>query len=107
MSADEKITFKLSFNSVLPRIAGHDAMTIGQRIFVRGPRISAGLLAHEYAHVRQYRELGMIRFLIRYYGGLIRHGYKNHPMEHEAHEWADKNVARFQAYEAAPKRANA
>src|SRR5438477_13178318 len=99
--SDEDINFKLSFNSVLPRIAGHDAMTIGQRIFVRGTRISAGLLAHEYGHVRQYRELGMPPFFFKYFLGLARYGYKNHPMEHDANNFASANIGRFQAYEVA------
>jgi hypothetical protein len=42
------------------------------------------LIRHELAHVEQYDRLGTARFFFRYFALLIRHGYKNHPMEIEA-----------------------
>ena len=62
---------------ILPRHA--DGMTIGRWIFLTDDRSRAGdrtLLAHELVHVRQYAELGYLRFSWRYLRdyarGLIR-----------------------------------
>lgn len=58
---------------------GAAAITIGPLVSVR--RRSAGsarLLTHEAEHVRQFRELGLVRFLIAYLGdylGLRRRGW--------------------------------
>lgn len=77
------------------------AITLGRRIYV-SPRVAeAGverlnrLLRHELAHVRQVRELGLMRFLFRYmrdYIRLRRSGLTSHlaysaiPFEVEARE---------------------
>ena len=48
---------------------GSSGMTLGRLILVRNDGIRDGtrkLLAHELVHVRQYDELGMVRFLMRY-----------------------------------------
>lgn len=48
---------------------GVAAMTLGRWILVRrGHERDRGLIAHELVHVRQWRELGAIRFLARYLG---------------------------------------
>lgn len=55
---------------VLPR--GADGMTIGRWIFLKDDRDHAGdraLLAHELVHVRQYAEVGYVRFSLRYLAG--------------------------------------
>jgi len=53
-----------------PGVAG---MTLGRWILLRrGHEHDRGLLAHELVHVRQWRELGPIRFLWRYLGAYVR-----------------------------------
>ena len=56
---------------------------------------SARLLRHELVHVRQWRELGVVRFLVRYVGSYLRWrlrgyghwaAYRRIPLEVEA-EW--------------------
>lgn len=48
---------------------GASGMTIGRFVFLRSDLDRSGereLLAHELVHVRQYAELGVVRFLFRY-----------------------------------------
>jgi len=53
-----------------PGIAG---MTLGRWILVRrGHEHDGALIAHELVHVRQWRELGPVRFLSRYLGAYAR-----------------------------------
>jgi hypothetical protein len=53
-----------------PGVAG---MTLGRWVLVRrGHEHDDGLLAHELVHVRQWRELGALRFLWRYLGAYGR-----------------------------------
>ena len=53
-----------------PRVAG---MTVGHWVLLRrGHEHDLGLLAHELVHVRQWRELGAVRFLWRYLGSYAR-----------------------------------
>ncbi|MGI8796179.1 MAG: hypothetical protein ACR2IR_06325 [Acidimicrobiia bacterium] len=53
-----------------PGIAG---MTLGRWILLRrGHEHDGDLLGHELVHVRQWRELGPIRFLRRYLGAYVR-----------------------------------
>jgi hypothetical protein len=53
-----------------PGIAG---MTVGRWILLRrGHEHDDGLIAHELVHVRQWRELGAVRFLTRYLGAYAR-----------------------------------
>ena len=53
-----------------PGVAG---MTLGRWILLRrGHERDAGLVAHELVHVRQWRELGVLRFLWRYLGAYFR-----------------------------------
>jgi hypothetical protein len=40
---------------------------------------------HEWVHVQQARRLGVARFWWSYVVGLLRHGYRAHPMELEAY----------------------
>ena len=42
------------------------------------------LIQHEQAHWRQWQRLGTIRFYAAYLWGLVRYGYRDHPMEIEA-----------------------
>ena len=74
-----------------PGIAG---MTLGRWILLRrGHEHDRDLIAHELVHVRQWRELGAVRFLVRYlgaYAGGRRRGlglqaaYEAIPLEAEA-----------------------
>jgi hypothetical protein len=81
-------------------------MTIGRFVFLRGDRIqdrSTTLLAHELVHVRQFAELGVMKFLIAYLGSYVKNLYslRNHraaylaiPLEvearREAARWAQQ-----------------
>jgi len=47
---------------------------------------SQRLIRHEQAHWRQWQRMGTVRFYATYAWGLVRHGYRNHPMEIEARE---------------------
>jgi len=47
----------------------------------RGVRLTPGLLAHELAHVLQWRSFGVLGFVIRYARHLTRHGYEHNPLE--------------------------
>jgi hypothetical protein len=73
---------------------GVAAMSWGRWILVRrGHEHDRSLLAHELVHVRQWRELGAVRFLWRYVGAYLRgrrRGLRHHeaylaiPLEREA-----------------------
>jgi hypothetical protein len=74
-----------------PGIAG---MTLGRWILVRrGPEHDRDLIAHELVHVRQWRELGAVHFLVRYLGAYAQSRW--HGLGHQA------------AYEAIPLEAEA
>jgi hypothetical protein len=85
----------------VPRLTpGVAAMTLGPMILLRRDhRDDTALLAHELVHVRQWRELGVPRFLWRYLGsyargraaGLSHQGaYEAIPLEVEARELAGR-----------------
>jgi hypothetical protein len=58
------------------------AQTWWNVILVRqGVRLTKGLLAHELAHVLQWRCLGVFGFVCRYARNHIGHGYKQNPLE--------------------------
>ena len=71
-----------------------EAITLGRTIFVREHASDhQGLMAHELVHVRQYKELGAVRFLARYLGSYLRFrlngyghmaAYRRIPLEVEA-----------------------
>jgi hypothetical protein len=42
------------------------------------------LIQHERQHWRQYQRMGLLRYYVTYLWGLVRYGYRNHPMELEA-----------------------
>jgi hypothetical protein len=69
------------FARVLTSVAGSSAIVFGRRIFLAASAASTRgadapatveLLAHELAHVRQYRRYGMAAFLGRYVGEYLR-----------------------------------
>ncbi|MFZ2087912.1 MAG: hypothetical protein WAU47_05000 [Desulfobaccales bacterium] len=47
----------------------------------RGVGLSKRLLAHELAHVLQWRSLGVWGFVGQYARHLLRHGYEKNPLE--------------------------
>lgn len=61
------------------------AVTLGRTIVVNPRvRLSARLLAHELAHVRQWR--ADLLFPLRYTLATLRHGYRDNPYEVEARQ---------------------
>jgi hypothetical protein len=61
------------------------AQTWRQVVLVRrGVRLTKRLLAHELAHVLQWRTLGVWGFLSQYARHLLRYGYEKNPLEIEA-----------------------
>jgi len=50
----------------------------------RGVPLTEALLAHELAHVDQWRRLGALAFVWRYCLDFYRYGYAAHPLEEEA-----------------------
>ena len=58
---------------------GASATTIGSTVFVRrGVTMSPRLRRHEYEHVRQFHELGRVRFLVRYVAEYLRWRLRGH-----------------------------
>jgi hypothetical protein len=59
---------------------GADAITLGSLVIVRRRAAgSRGLLAHEFVHVRQWRELGVFGFLRRYLAAYLRWRLAGYP----------------------------
>ncbi len=84
--------------TVVPWLPAH-GMTIGRFVFLKRSHADRpGLLAHELVHVRQYRELGYLRFsaryLVAYARNLVRFrfrhdaAYRAIPFESEAYRMA-------------------
>ncbi|HEX3582098.1 MAG TPA: DUF4157 domain-containing protein [Thermoanaerobaculia bacterium] len=72
---------------------GVAAITLGRRIWIRPGEESETLLSHELTHVRQMRDLGVLRFGWRYLGEYVRNrlagmrpddAYRNISFEREA-----------------------
>jgi hypothetical protein len=58
------------------------AQTWGNVVLVRrGVRLTKQLLAHELAHVLQWRAFGVCGFVCRYARHLVAQGYERHPLE--------------------------
>jgi hypothetical protein len=51
----------------------------------RGVRLTESLLAHELAHVLQWRVLGVFGFICEYARHFLWQGYEGHPLEKVAH----------------------
>jgi hypothetical protein len=70
------------------------AITLGRLVSVRADRVGdERLLRHELVHVRQWRQLGALRFAARYLGAYLRgrlagrshlEAYRRIPLEVEA-----------------------
>lgn len=75
------------------------AITLGRTIVVRAEACDQqDLMAHELVHVRQFRELGAVRFVVRYVGSYLRFrlsgfghmaAYRRIPLEVEA-SWVSR-----------------
>jgi hypothetical protein len=93
----ERLKYRVRLNSWVPLLlmTGKDCITIRRTIFTSRQAMHRRTHAHEYAHVEQWARLGFWRFLWRYLRDLARFGYKNHPLEREAHDYAYENEARF------------
>jgi hypothetical protein len=80
---------------------GADAITVGPVISLRRRAAgSARLLRHERVHVRQWRELGVVAFLVAYVGSYLRWrlrgyghwaAYRRIPLEVEA-DWVARRT---------------
>lgn len=68
------------------RTFGYAGITLPPRgIYVLVERMSdERLIRHEQAHWAQYERMGAARFYATYLWGMMRYGYRNHPMEIEA-----------------------
>ena len=76
-----------------------DAITLGKTILVRERAAqSQGLMAHELVHVRQFTDLGPLRFVAKYVGSYLRFrlngfghmaAYRRIPLEVEA-SWVSR-----------------
>jgi hypothetical protein len=84
--------------TIVPWLPAH-GMTIGRFVFLKRSHADRpGLLAHELVHVRQYRELGYLRFSVRYLVAYARNlvrfrfrhdeAYRAIPFEAEAYRMA-------------------
>jgi hypothetical protein len=89
------INVKIKENSWLARIAAYKlksasvAMVIGRSIYLHNTKKEDFLnnhcwVRHEVAHIKQYHQLGVIRFLILYLLETFNKGYYNNRFEVEA-----------------------
>ena len=53
---------------------------------------SDSMVRHEQVHWQQWQRMGTVRFYAVYLWLLMRHGYKDHPMEIEARAAEDSRV---------------
>jgi hypothetical protein len=93
-------------HAALPIAPGFGAITLGRTIYVRGRLLERlpGLLAHEVAHVAQFERMGW-RGMLTAYGALwLQHGYRAHPMEHEARDAERAALAQWAARRAEDER---
>lgn len=91
--------------SWIPRVLGAGAVTLGSNVAFRAglydPTTPHGLalIAHECIHVRQYRQMGFLPFLIAYARGAVasRFVHNNHPLELEPEAVQARVYAELQA----------
>lgn len=68
---------------------GISAITFGKFI-IYFDEIREDVVVHELVHVKQYRELGVFKFLYRYLKEIYNHGYRWNIFELEAYNIQDK-----------------
>jgi|PersoiStandDraft_1058852.scaffolds.fasta_scaffold25071_3 hypothetical protein len=82
---------------VVAGVCRADGVTLGRFVFLsrRGERRDLPFLAHEVAHVLQYRQRGIPRFLLEYVAGWIAGGfrYSKISLEREAFERERRFIA--------------
>jgi len=97
MRVEKRDGYRVVVGDLVPPQA--EALTLGNTIFVR-KRSSGhqGLMAHELVHVRQFKDMGSVRFLARYAGSYLRFrlsgyghmaAYRRIPLEVEA-SWVSR-----------------
>ena len=93
----EGVSYRIKFRSPWATVLtfGHDIVTLGSTVHVKHDFLTEKAHAHEYAHVEQWRRFGVLGFTVRYLWGLLTHSYVGHPLEREAHEYADRYVGAF------------
>ena len=83
------------FNALVKNLLRQGAMTVapfvfyGKASFTPGDARSLALLAHELKHIQQYRRMGYLGFLRRYFLDKARNGFeysKTLPLEKEAYD---------------------
>lgn len=92
-------TFRVKTRALLPWMLRKHGITLGRTVLVAGDAsmVSPQLLAHEFAHVRQWEELGVVGFVWRYARELVTHGYGlKMPLEREAFAYATRVAPEFQ-----------
>ena len=91
------LAYRIKFRSPWATVLtfGHDIVTLGRTIHCRHRFITERAHAHEFGHLLQYRKYGIHGFVLRYITGWLTHGYHGHPLEREAHEYADRYVGAF------------
>ena len=78
------------------KVGGNPALTEGDTVYLRGDRYSAdlsatpsgtNLLVHEFAHVRQYQQMGFGSFFAKYGRDLAQHGFdRNEPYDYQSRD---------------------
>ena len=81
----EGITVKVITQSTWCNLIGYEGFTLGSTIRLKGHPLSVRpeLLCHEFGHVLQFRERGIIKGGLQYLWDLARYGY-NRGMPEEA-----------------------
>ena len=92
------IPFRVQTQAPLPALLRVQGITLGATIRLTGSAqdVTPELLAHEFCHVMQWRDLGTLTFVWRYLRGLLLYGYGlRHPMEREAYDYAVRSASDF------------
>ncbi|MFB0926461.1 MAG: DUF4157 domain-containing protein [Acidimicrobiales bacterium] len=97
MRVEKRDGYRVVVGGLVPPQA--EALTLGNIIFVRKRSCDhQDLMAHELVHVRQFKDLGSVRFLARYVGSYLRFrlsgyghmaAYRRIPLEVEA-SWVSR-----------------
>lgn len=91
-------TFRVKTRAMLPYLLKKHGITLGSTIRLTGHALSVTpeLLAHEFAHVRQWKDMGVLGFLWAYLCQFCMYGYGlKMPLEREAHEFATRYWTEF------------
>jgi hypothetical protein len=70
-------------------LTSHDCITLYDVVFAAPHTLQPATVAHEYAHVKQWRNLGPFRFLRAYLREQRQHGYGGNGFEVAARRYAD------------------